>query len=81
MFPKAPSNEGQGMGASWKLITYFNNEDTLLAFSLALLLKLTWLLPIQIFQSLVSCCSVCLHLAPSSLCTFPLKVLTKHSLK
>lgn len=27
------------MGASWKLITFFNKEDTLLAFSLALLLK------------------------------------------
>lgn len=32
VFPKAPSSEDPGMGASWKLISFFNNENTLLAF-------------------------------------------------
>lgn len=54
MFLKAPSSEDPGMGASWKLTSFFNNENTLLAF----IVKIDWLLLIQIFESLVSWCSV-----------------------
>lgn len=49
MFPKALSSKDPGTGGSWKLIS-FNNENTLLVF----IVKIDWLLLIQIFESLVS---------------------------